>query len=138
LLFTQLSPCCKMEFLYAKRAKTLYFKMFLFPERRKKVSKNCSKTAQNRLPTENVKTPPEWWILGVGGKGAPVGETRCLWMGPFLGSRKSEGACNISNMDFVPRGLVAQTPVLSAFEPGFKLCIFAELITQANVVSILT
>jgi len=33
-----------------EKEKTLYFTMFLLPERSKTLSKHCSKTAQNRLP----------------------------------------------------------------------------------------
>ena len=42
---------------------------------------------------------------------------------------------NNSNMDFVSCGFVAQPPGFSGSEPGPMLCIFAELIAQASVLT---
>ena len=53
LVFAQFSPCCKMSCLDAKRTKTLYFTMFLLPERSKKSSKTRSNRCLNWQETSS-------------------------------------------------------------------------------------
>ena len=78
-----------------------------------------------------------WWLQHKRDADNNWGKARCLWMGPCLGSPKHKGATKTFQHQ-QPLWICDTILVFSGLESGSRSNIFAELITQASVISMLT